>query len=143
MFTIIFMGIHLRVKKIMESKNLNYRSFGQLLDYSDTQVRNIIIGKSIPKVDFVEKIVILFPDINTDWLITGKGNMDNKGNLNSFSKEDLLDYIILNSEEFRNEPKIDAVTALFFNFEQQRELKRMYERLDSYEVLLKKIVENK
>ncbi len=135
------MEIHKRIEEVMNCKNLNYRSLGFLLDYSDTQVRNIIIGKSIPKVDFIKKVSEVFPEINVNWIITGKGEMNNSGDLNSFSKEEILDHIIENSESFRNESKIDAITALFFNFEQQRELKKMYDRLDSYEVLLKKIAE--
>ena len=53
--------------------------------------------------------------------------------LKNVGKETILDYIINNKNDFRGEPKIDAVTALFFNFEQQRELKKLYDKLDSYE----------
>lgn len=135
------MGINKRIEEIMNIKNLNYRSFGLLLNYSDTQVRNIIIGKSVPKVDFIEKLVSVFPEINVNWIITGNGTMHSGGDLASFNNQEILDYIIENSEDFRNETKIDAVAMLFLNFEQQRELKKMYDRLDSYEALLQKIAD--
>ncbi len=137
------MGINKRIEEIMNIKNHNYRSFGLLLTYSDTQIRNIILGKSIPKVDFIQKISQTFPEVNLNWVINGEGSMYSYGNLNDFKKEEILDFIIHNNEEFRAEPKIDAITALFNNYQQQRELKKMYDKLDSYEDLLKKAINRK
>lgn len=64
-----------RIRKVMEFKNMNYRSLGILLDYSDGQTRNIMINKSVPKIDFVQNLLRAFPEINVNWLITGEGEM--------------------------------------------------------------------
>lgn len=73
------MNIHERIEVIMKEKGLNYRSLSKLINYSDTQTRNVVIGKSIPKVDFIQNLVRVFPDVDLNWLITGcKSNNNTK-----------------------------------------------------------------
>ncbi|TDQ27686.1 helix-turn-helix domain-containing protein [Tenacibaculum caenipelagi] len=66
------MEIHNRIEQIMNSKGLNYRSLGILIGYSDSQTRNVVLGKSIPKVDFIQSLLRVFPEIDVKWLITGE-----------------------------------------------------------------------
>lgn len=68
------MEISSRVEILMNDKNLNYRSLGKKIGYSDTQVRNVIIGKSIPKVDFIQNLSRIYPDVRLEWIVTGNGS---------------------------------------------------------------------
>lgn len=98
------MDIHKRIESIMMSKNLNYRSLGSLIDYSDTQTRNVVIGKSIPKIDFIQNLVRVFPEIDIDWLITGrekKKDVTIKNNLTDYSIEEIITYLFKNKEVFK------------------------------------------
>ena len=67
-----------RIKMIMEYKGMNYRSFGNFLEYSDVAVSKIIKGNSKPKFEFLSNILDKIPEINPEWLLTGKGNMIKK-----------------------------------------------------------------
>ncbi len=71
------MEIYERIESIMKLKGLNYRSLGIKLGYSDTQTRNIVLGKSIPKIDFIQNLLRVFPDINISWLLKGEGSILN------------------------------------------------------------------
>ncbi|MGB3463689.1 MAG: hypothetical protein WBA74_00390 [Cyclobacteriaceae bacterium] len=75
------MTIGERVKALMEYKEMNYRSFGSVVGYSDSQIRNIIIDKSIPRFDFIQTLLRIFPDLNSEWLIKGEGVMINANSL--------------------------------------------------------------
>lgn len=66
------MDIHKRIEGIMIDKGLNFRSLSKLIGYSDTQTRNVVLGKSIPKVDFIQNLLRVFPEIDVKWLITGE-----------------------------------------------------------------------
>lgn len=60
-----------RILQIIENKGLNKNKF-----YSITGLSNGFLDKSGSiGVDKLEKILNSFPDIDSDWLITGKGNM--------------------------------------------------------------------
>lgn len=59
----------------MSYKNLNYSSFGKLLGYSDVAISKIITGKNKPKFDLLNSILTKIPEINPEWLLTGKGEM--------------------------------------------------------------------
>ncbi len=60
-----------RLEEIMISKNLNYRSLGAVLNYSDTQIGRIIKDGSMPRIDFVQHFCNEFQDVDIKWLITG------------------------------------------------------------------------
>ncbi|MFY7671581.1 hypothetical protein ACOSP6_10905 [Tenacibaculum sp. MEBiC06402] len=62
-----------------------------------------------------------------------------KSVLSQIDAEDILDYIIVNKERFRNEPKVDAVVALFSNFEQQRVLQEAYDKAAEVNKLIEEL----
>lgn len=87
--SIFYMAIGDRIKEVISSKGLNYRSLSQLIPYSDVQVRRICLNESIPKVDFIQHLCNIFPDLDANWLITGK-----KGNISSHKiSEDEIEQI--------------------------------------------------
>lgn len=72
--------IRLRISKIMSEKKLNNSSLGKIVGYSDVAIGKIVKGTSKPKFEIIQKISEHFPDINTNWLLTGKGTMLKKQN---------------------------------------------------------------
>lgn len=61
-----------RLLVFIEHIGSNPRQFSKSLGKSDSYVRTI--GKSIGS-DVIGNILLLHPDLNVNWLITGKGNM--------------------------------------------------------------------
>lgn len=132
-----------RIEKIIKTLGYNNSSFAKKISVSATTVDGYIKGRrntngeliiSKPNFDVIKKICLEF-NINAGYILGLSDDMyENLGeSLKSTPKETILDYIINHKNDFRDEPKIDAVTALFYNFEQQRELQKLYDKLESYE----------
>ena len=68
-------NINSRLELIMNKELMNYNSFAKLLNVNAVVVRNIIIGRNKPSFDFIIKLIETFDYINTEWLLTGKGEM--------------------------------------------------------------------
>lgn len=62
-----------RIKFLTTSLNLSVRKFAQMLDVSETNIRNYIDKGTKPSSDVLEKILLQFPLVNIAWLLTGRG----------------------------------------------------------------------
>lgn len=70
-----------RVMEIVKFTGLSDLKFTQKIDYPYSTYNNMIKRNSVPSLVLVEKIIYSFEDINSEWLITGKGEML-KSNIN-------------------------------------------------------------
>ena len=70
------MNVGSRLKKIRKAKGLTQQAFGELISVSKQAVANIECGHSNPSLDFISKLIENM-DINSNWLIAGKGEMFN------------------------------------------------------------------
>ncbi len=72
-----FSSINDRIFYIIENQcNKNQKKFADLIGFSPQVVGNIVAGRrSKPSYDVLVAILSSFVDIDTDWLILGKGEM--------------------------------------------------------------------
>ena len=63
-----------RILKILENENISAAKFADILGVQRSSISHIISGRNKPSLDFVQKILSKFPQINSDWLLFGKGN---------------------------------------------------------------------
>lgn len=102
-----------RIKEFIAYKGLNYNAFEAKCGLSKRYVGNL--GKSMQS-DAIEKIILSFPELNADWLITGRGEMlyNNSSSSNSEESENnkyLREYIELLKSQIEDLKKASARTA--------------------------------
>lgn len=61
-----------RIMIFIKDKNLSVKGFEASCGLSNGYLRQL---RNSPTVDKVEKIISAYPELNRDWLLTGKGNM--------------------------------------------------------------------
>lgn len=64
-----------RLVQLMQVKQLNAAKLADLLGIQRSGLSHILSGRNKPGYDFIQKILLKFPDLNADWLILGTGNM--------------------------------------------------------------------
>lgn len=64
-----------RLKQIIDYYNLTARGFEKKIFVSEGVISKFLSSKNGIKADTFEKINAIFPEINLDWLITGRGDM--------------------------------------------------------------------
>jgi hypothetical protein len=62
-----------RLKILIESLNMDVRTFSQALDVAETTTRNYLNRGTKPGTEYLEKISNSFSVANMHWLITGNG----------------------------------------------------------------------
>ncbi|MDE6452172.1 MAG: helix-turn-helix domain-containing protein [Odoribacter sp.] len=66
-----------RFKQLLEEKNLTATRFAAMIKVNASAMSHILNGRSKPGFDVLDKIAQAFPDVNLNWLISGKGAIHN------------------------------------------------------------------
>ena len=66
-----------RIRQIMESKKMTQQDFAQFIELAPATLCNIFNDRTRPTLNVVEAIKKKIPDINTEWLMFGTGQMYN------------------------------------------------------------------
>lgn len=69
-----------RLKEIQRYYNLSGRGFSEKLGQHSATVNNYINGLRTPPLEFFVAVIETYPEISSDWLLLGKGDMFNKTN---------------------------------------------------------------
>lgn len=64
-----------RIQLILKSKNLSSSQFADEIQVQRSSVSHILTGRNKPSLDFVSKILSSYSELNSDWLLFGKGQM--------------------------------------------------------------------
>jgi transcriptional regulator with XRE-family HTH domain len=64
-----------RIKLIIESRNLTASKFADEVGVQASSISHILSGRNKPSLEFIQKVLNTYPDINYEWLISGKGTM--------------------------------------------------------------------
>lgn len=64
-----------RIARILKDTKLTSSKFADILDVQASGVSHIISGRNKPSLDFLQKILTNFTNINAHWLIMGEGEM--------------------------------------------------------------------
>lgn len=64
-----------RIRQIMEAQHMTQQTFARFIEVSPASLSSIFQGRTKPTLNIVESIKGKLTDINTDWLLFGKGRM--------------------------------------------------------------------
>lgn len=94
-----------RLELILKTKNL---SASQLADETGIQrsiMSHVMNGRNKASLDFIQRILKRFPDINPDWLLFGKGTMSRENDL--FNQEDAEEKELLKKQNAELQQEIN------------------------------------
>ena len=84
-----------RIKKIMEEEDMTPARFADSLDIGRAVISHILNGRNNPSLEVITRILTNMPQINSDWLLTGNGQMyrnkDNDNLSHSYNGKDYND----------------------------------------------------
>ncbi len=64
-----------RLKKWMEYKNLISSELADNIGVNRATISHILSGRNNPSIDILQRLLNTYPDLNSNWLITGIGYM--------------------------------------------------------------------
>lgn len=64
-----------RIQQFIDTKGISAGELATLLEVQRSNVSHILNGRNKPGASLIEKILLVFPDLNARWLLTGEGKM--------------------------------------------------------------------
>ena len=97
-----------RIILLIKSKNLTAAQFADEIGVQKSSISHIISGRNNASLDFVQKILYRYPEVNLDWIMFGKGPVfkGQESTVNTSSDADLS----VNSPRFS--PSVDLFSDL-------------------------------
>ena len=70
--------MYTRLKNWMESEGLKPSQLADNIGVNRATISHILSGRNKPSIDFLQKLLSAYPNLNANWLITGIGYMNTK-----------------------------------------------------------------
>ena len=64
-----------RLLQFLQAENLTQTQFADILSVARGSVSHILAGRNKPGYDFMESLLLHYPNLNLEWLLTGQGKM--------------------------------------------------------------------
>ncbi len=80
-----------RLEIILEYYGLNASSFADKIGVQRSSMSHLLSGRNKPSLDFVLKILDVFPEVDLYWILNGKGNFPKSDDENVNSKMEPLE----------------------------------------------------
>lgn len=103
-----------RILLVLKTQNLTSSQFADEIGVQRSSISHILSGRNNPSLEFVTKILKRFPDINSEWILFGKGSMYRQTEMNFINKEEkknLIQQADLFSIEQTSYPDLNEVYA--------------------------------
>ena len=78
--------VHNRIKNWIDSQGLRPSSFADKIGVNRATISHILLARNKPSIDFINKMIKVFPDLNSNWLISGEGFMYKSKELKEVTK---------------------------------------------------------
>ncbi|MBQ8062059.1 MAG: helix-turn-helix transcriptional regulator [Bacteroidales bacterium] len=64
-----------RLQQFLNAENITQSQFADSIGVAKASVSHILAGRNKPGFDFIESMARVFPRLNLEWLISGRGRM--------------------------------------------------------------------
>ena len=75
-----------RLKKVMVFHHFTASLFADKIGVQRSSISHILSGRNNPSVNFIDKMIRSFPDLNANWLVVGDGFMRKSDNVKEVQK---------------------------------------------------------
>lgn len=61
-----------RIRMVIDSHKMNAGAFADKIGVQRSNVSHVLSGRNKPSFEFIEKLLVAFPRVSAQWLLTGK-----------------------------------------------------------------------
>ncbi|WP_159038463.1 helix-turn-helix domain-containing protein [Brumimicrobium mesophilum] len=129
------MSISERLQMVMKMNGMNNATFADEIGVQRSSISHVLAGRNKPSIDFIQKILLTFPKVNADWLITGKkigrtvesAELDERNSTVTNSEEQSLSTVLKEEEQgaYGGGKSEDSVTNSDSSEDSSREISKI------------------
>lgn len=112
-----------RIIAFLETINIGSTQFAEEIGVQPSGISHILSGRNNPSLDFVLKTLKRYPDLSTEWLLFGKGNMYRRsGNISEDSNIASSEDNNIASDIVKSESTPEYLSGLFAGIEGDKQI---------------------
>lgn len=98
-----------RIKQVMEHYEETPAEFAEKIGVNRSNLTHLFSGRNQPSLDFAKKVLLAFPEVSTEWLIMGVGNMIKDPDEEPIVKREFIQTDLFGTleEDETNEPEME------------------------------------
>lgn len=97
-----------RLEKIMLFYNITATTLAEKIQFNRSSISHLISGRNKPSLEFVLKILEVFPEVSWQWLTLGKGDFPSKSGISGEIKHQSVQQPKQNPDLFSQETEQPA-----------------------------------
>lgn len=75
-----------RLQQFLSAENLTQAQFADSINVAKASISHILAGRNKPGYEFIVNMMKAYPDLNIEWMLTGKGKMYRSANQGSVAR---------------------------------------------------------
>ena len=105
-----------RLEIILKHYGLSASVFAEKISVQRSSISHILSGRNKPSLDFIDKVLQVFPEIDLIWLLSGKGKFHNTTPLDqSVAAKSLVETQPSMSTDINDSESIDRIVIFYQN----------------------------
>lgn len=96
-----------RLKQFMDYKSITAGELADVLEVQRSNISHILNGRNKPGASFIEKLLVIYNDLNARWLLTGEGDMTIGLKSGEISKEEEKDKKKIEDSHIKDVPVVN------------------------------------
>ena len=81
-----FTSMNDRLQQFLSAENLTQAQFADSINVAKASISHILAGRNKPGYEFIVNMMKAYPDLNIEWMLTGKGKMYRSANQGSVAR---------------------------------------------------------
>jgi len=123
--------IHTRIYNILQQKGISAAQFADAIGIQRSSMSHLLAGRNKPSIDFLQKCIHVYPDIDILWLISGKTSTNEVQA--SENKAQLRLNVVKSSENLEQANLFDSPQSVYSSNQAQRvSSKKTIERIVTF-----------
>jgi len=127
-----------RLELLMEHFSMNASSFADKIGVQRSSISHLLSGRNKPSLDFVMKIMDLFPEVNLYWILNGKGNLlkDEVDFSEQFKPKDEDDHAPISNQILASEKNIEKESEVVISKNKVPQLQNLNPNPDIFKIVI-------
>ena len=97
-----------RISLLIKAKNLTAAQFADEIGVQKSSISHILSGRNNASLDFIQKILLCYPEVSMDWILFGKGPIFRSSETSANVNND----VHLNADHLHELPPVDLFSDL-------------------------------
>ena len=104
-----------RLELVLDYYNLSASAFADRINVQRSSLSHLLSGRNKPSLDFIIKVIEVFPEVDLYWILNGKGTFPKSDKNSNSNKPSLSNEFKTQTSETNSNPSLNLSSTIALN----------------------------